>query len=475
MVVRPARPFAVRTGLPAALGRPFVAVAALLWVTLCTLGAPCARAQVTPAFGSLGLGREFSTGIEGGTVYVWGTVRPFSTEDVSSLDVYSIAAGSNVACLLLSSNLSVVCRGQDAASDARIADAPTNQSFLQLSAGVQHVCGLTADFDFWDFATQAPRSSLSDAEVAEFESTVRPICWGNGVTSSRGNESFLTPSYIGLPDDPVVDVTVGDSFTCSRTRTGRVNCDGTFGSSGDFDAFENTKDVTDPSFDNREGVVFSTIVAGSDHVCGVGTATNGDVLHCWGSAGRVVTDPSFLPTGSDFQTGPGSVASGSGFSCALRTDRTPVCWGRIISSFFPTTPTTTAFSYITAGAQHVCGIRVSDSSTQCWGFCEHAECFPPEQLAPTTVGCSQLASTGTCVAFARNDNSTGTGMCAVPDCSGFIWDADGECRCSTETVPVWTLLGPTPTPAPGAPTPPEALVFCEPRERLILRKVSCPP
>lgn len=473
MLYRPARPFASRMGWPTPFGRPTAAAAALLWATVCALGVLHVRAQVTPAFGSLGLGSEFSAGIEEQKVYVWGTVRPFNTEGVADLDVYSVAAGNNYACMLLAGNLSAVCIGQDASSDARIAGTLTNQSYLKLSAGVQHVCGLTADFSYWDFGTQAPREGLTAAEVEEFESSVRPACWGNGVTNSRGNDSFLTPSYIGSREDPVVDVSVGDSFTCTRTRSGEINCDGTFGTSGDFDTYANTKDVTDPSFDNPDGVTFDIIVAGYDHVCGIGTPTNGNTLKCWGSAGQSVSAEANIPTGSEFMTGEGSLASGNGFSCVLRSDRTPVCWGRFVASFIPETPSTTQFSYITAGRFHVCGIRVADSSTECWGICEHAECNPPEQLAPSTVGCSRVASVGTCMAFARNDSATSTGMCSLPDCAGFSWDADGDCQCTISTVPVWTLIGPTPTPEPGAPAPTESLVFCEPVERQVLRSVNC--
>jgi len=435
-----------------------------------------AGAQVTPAFGSLGLGSEFSAGVEDATVYVWGTVRPFNTEDVAALDVYSIVAGNNYACMLRSTDLSVVCRGQDATSDARIAEALTNQSYLQLSAGVQHVCGLTADFSYWDFGASAPRSSLSAADVAAFEGSIRPSCWGNGVTNARGNDSFLTPAYIGSPGDPVVDVSVGDSFTCTRTRSGRINCDGTFGSNGDYGAYINTKDVTDPSFDNPNGVTFGVVVAGYDHVCGVGTPTGGNAVHCWGSANLGVVQAANIPAGTAFRTEAGALASGNGFSCVLRDDRTPVCWGAFSQFFTPPTPSTTRFSYITAGRFHVCGIRVVDSSTECWGVCEHAECNPPEQLAPRSVGCSALASTGGgCMAYARNDTGVTppVGMCAAPDCTGYVWDADGECRCARATATVWTYEGPTPTPAPGVGAPAEALVYCRPLERQVLRVLSC--
>ncbi|GAB0494420.1 hypothetical protein MMPV_005713 [Pyropia vietnamensis] len=435
-------------------------------------------AQVTPEFGSLGLGSEFSAGVEDGTVYVWGTVRPFNTEDVAGLSVYSVAAGNNYACMLLSSNLSAVCIGQDASSDARIAGTLTNQSYLKLSAGVQHVCGLTADFSYWDYAAQAPRADLTAAETAAFEASIVPVCWGNGVTNSRGNDSFLTPAVIGSADDPVVDVSVGDSFTCTRTRAGSINCDGTFGTTGDYDAYANTKDVTEPSLENPDGIVFQSLVAGYDHVCGVGTPTGGNALHCWGSASLAVVNEANIPTGTDFRTGPGSLASGNGFSCALRTDQTPVCWGGFSRFFSPGTPSTTQFSYITAGRFHVCGIRTIDSSTECWGVCEHAECNPPEQLAPSTVGCSRIDSPaspgGRCMAWSRNTTApVPRGLCTAPSCAGYVWDTDGDCQCGRVLADVWTYTAPTPTPPPGGTAEVPELVFCERMERLVLRAVSC--
>lgn len=452
------------------------AAAATAALSLAVAPAPAA-AQVTPEFGSLGLGSEFSAGVEDGTVYVWGTVRPFNTENVAGLSVYSVAAGNNYACMLRAANLQAVCIGQDASSDARIAGTPTGTSFLKLSAGVQHVCGLTADFGQWDFAAQAPRAGLTAAETAAFEASITPVCWGNGVTNSRGNDSFLTPADIGNPDDPVVDVSVGDSFTCTRTRAGAINCDGTFGTTGDYDAYANTQDVTQPSFDNPDGIAFQSLVAGYDHVCGVGTPTNGNALHCWGSASLAVVNDANIPTGTAFRTGPGALASGNGFSCALRSDQTPVCWGGFSRFFSPGTPSSTQFSYITAGRFHVCGIRVIDSSTECWGVCEHAECNPPEQLAPSTVGCSRLeaaAAGGRCMAWSRNTTAPAPrGLCTAPSCAGYVWDADGDCQCGRVLVDVWTFTAPTPTPSPGGAAEVPALVFCERMERLVLRAVSC--
>lgn len=454
-----------------------VATAAAAAAVVVSVAPAPAAAQVTPEFGSLGLGSEFSAGIEDGTVYVWGTVRPFNTEDVAGLSVYSVAAGNNYACMLLAGNLSAVCIGQDAASDARIAGATGDRAYLKLSAGVQHVCGLTADFSDWDFAAQAPRADLTPAEVAAFEATIGPVCWGNGVTNRRGNDSFLTPAIIGTPGDPVVDVSVGDSFTCTRTRAGAINCDGTFGTTGDYDAYANTKDVTEPSFDNPDGIAFTSLVAGYDHVCGVGTPTNGNALHCWGSASLAVVNDANIPTGTAFRTGPGSLASGNGFSCALRTDQTPVCWGGFARFFSPATPSNTQFRYLTAGRFHVCGIRAIDSSTECWGVCEHAECNPPEQLAPSTVGCSRLdaaAAGGRCMAWSRNTTEAAPrGLCTAPACAGYVWDTDGDCQCGRVLADVWTYAAPTPTPPPGGSAEVPALVFCERMERLVLRAVSC--
>lgn len=62
-----------------------------------------------------------------------------------------------------------------------------------------------AGLDFWDFDAQAPRSTRSDEETADLESSVRAVGWGNGVTSSGGNGSFPTPSSRDCPFPPARD------------------------------------------------------------------------------------------------------------------------------------------------------------------------------------------------------------------------------------------------------------------------------
>ena len=58
-----------------------------------------------------------------------------------------------------------------------------------------------------------------------------------------------------------------------------------------------------------------------------------------------------------------SISVGYGYTCALREDGTPVCWGNSTSA---STPSDGRLAAISSGATHACGLR-HDGTAVCWG------------------------------------------------------------------------------------------------------------
>ena len=62
-----------------------------------------------------------------------------------------------------------------------------------------------------------------------------------------------------------------------------------------------------------------------------------------------------------------SVSAGASHTCGVRqSDAQVQCWGRNLSGE-ATPPAGVAFTSVSAGEYHGCGIRQSDAQVQCWG------------------------------------------------------------------------------------------------------------
>lgn len=70
-----------------------------------------------------------------------------------------------------------------------------------------------------------------------------------------------------------------------------------------------------------------------------------------------------------------AVAVGGGYSCALRIDGSPVCWGD--DEYGETSPPQDArYSAIASGSRHSCGLR-ADGTPECWGYDGDGRLTPP--------------------------------------------------------------------------------------------------
>ena len=109
---------------------------------------------------------------------------------------------------------------------------------------------------------------------------------------------------------------------------------------------------------------FSSVSAGKEHTCGVGT--DGSVA-CWGEDWSGETQP---PEG-EFS----SVSVGQDHTCGVRIDGSVACWGD--NEEGQATPPEGEFSSVSAGEYHTCGVR-TDGSVVCWGANGRGQATPPE-------------------------------------------------------------------------------------------------
>lgn len=228
-------------------------------------------------------------------------------------------------------------------------------------------------------------------------------CWGSNAegqlgTGSAGGESDVPASVDG--DRTFSAIAAGGSHTCAVDESGAAWCWGE-GSEGQLGAEgADGSDVPTPVDDDHE---FVTIAAGGEHTCAIDD--DGDAW-CWGShsAGQIGTgSPPEDEIGAADENGdydvpapvaePGmergpytAIVAGAEHSCALDDQDGSFCWGSHSHGQLGTdhvregnqvpSPTMVkqghAFSVITAGALHTCGIDDEDQAW-CWGSQGHGQ------------------------------------------------------------------------------------------------------
>lgn len=282
------------------------------------------------------------------------------------LSFVQVSAGSSHTCGVTSTNLAY-CWGRgylgDGTTNGSLIPVPVagGLRFARVSAGNGHTCGITT--------------------------TYRAYCWGyNG----DGNLGDGTTTDRRTPT-PVADnrsfrqVTAGPGYTCAVTRWDVAFCWGT-NEDGRLGIGRNEWIRLKPT-PVAGGLRFRQVIAGGLHACG---ATTDDRAYCWGSnyTGALGTStptpvslkPVAVAGGLRFRmvvAGGGIVLIPSeqhedGLSCGLTTDNLAYCWGDGSGSIgsVSRTPSPVPGGYrfrgINLGTHHICAVTFSDDA-YCWG------------------------------------------------------------------------------------------------------------
>lgn len=242
--------------------------------------------------------------------------------------------------------------------------------FVQLSAGDEHTCALTAQG--------------------------KAYCWGDDRLGQLGNGDAATghqgvPFPVEMPAGvSFTRISAGQLYTCALTSDGLAYCWGL----DNFDKLGNGATLTDPQtrphpVEMPDGVRFSSISAGSYHTCAL---TPGGQAYCWGSDlqgelgdggpmafSQAVPTPVQMPAGTSFT----SVVVGGSHTCALAAGGHAYCWGsdgggmgQLGNGAFTTSdqpapvsvqmPAGADFTTLAAGYSHTCASG-ADGRAWCWG------------------------------------------------------------------------------------------------------------
>jgi alpha-tubulin suppressor-like RCC1 family protein len=313
-----------------------------------------------------------------------------------------------------------------------------NKAFVQLSAGYEHTCGLTAD------------------GVA--------YCWGSDYFGQLGNGDGLGDSPSPSPVDTsaiggnktFLRLTAGNAHTCGLTADGVAYCWG-MGDSGQLGNGGTAQNAQSPSPVDTSTVagnkVFVQLSAGVEHTCGV---TADGAAYCWGSDyhGQLGNSGTPQSTGSPSLVDTSALsrkkqfvklAAGIDYACGLTSTGAVHCWGhndfgqlgigsalQNAESPLPvdtsTIPGNKAFVQLDTGVSHTCALT-ADFVAYCWGRDVSGELgnggTSQNTLSPSPVDTSTISGNKTFVQLAGGqDHSCGL----TADGVGYCWGSDGYGR-----------------------------------------------
>jgi len=210
-------------------------------------------------------------------------------------------------------------------------------------------------------------------------------CWGGNEYGQVGNGTEIRDSamgsaasaqVIGIAD--VTAISAGSSHTCAVSKDNTVKCWG-YNLHGQLGDGSTTNRATATPVANLPAV--SAIAAGAWHTCALGKDRT---VECWGrddsgqlGDGTTTSSPSPTATPIPGLSNVKAIAAGGSHTCAIRKDRTVVCWGNnqsgqlgdgtLTSSTTPVPVSNlTGVVSIAAGGSHTCAVR-KDRTVVCWG------------------------------------------------------------------------------------------------------------
>ena len=260
----------------------------------------------------------------------------------------------------------------------------------------------------------------SNPTVATVNASGRAIFLSAGTTTFTAKSAFTTSTInvTALPRQ-FLSIDNGDDFACGYTNLGRGYCwglgeAGQLASSPDSACFGEVGRVDErcaltPKRFAGPALEFTNVSAGGVNGCGI---TRDKLIYCWGDdtygqIGNGKRGGGPQPTlATVAQVRFDSVTVGGRHACALSTTRQVYCWGADASGqlgdtvrIFSTTPipiaSPLAFSAISAGRSHTCGI--SGGTVYCWGADElgqlgRGSVGNPSDVPVAVVGVSSVSA-----------------------------------------------------------------------------------
>ena len=218
-----------------------------------------------------------------------------------------------------------------------------NDVFVQISIGVSHQCGLTADGE--------------------------TKCWG---FFTGGPQTVAAPKF--------ESITHGATHTCGLTRAGEAYCWDNYNSYNFGQLGYGTNDASDTPLPVVGGIRFASVAAGYNHTCGLDTHGR---AYCWGrnyigQLGDGTTDDKLEPTPVATTLRFTEIRGGNSHTCALTRQGDAYCWGNGYSgqlgngvSGSSTTPVPVSggirFRSLAGAGGVECGVA-RDGAIYCWGW-----------------------------------------------------------------------------------------------------------
>jgi alpha-tubulin suppressor-like RCC1 family protein len=246
--------------------------------------------------------------------------------------------------------------------------------------------------------------SAGRAHTCALASNKTAYCWGSGNVGQLGNgrtDHVSVPVAVSAPDGgrslTFLSLAAGDGHTCGVASDGAAYCwgNGNSGQLGNGDTDFSSLPVLVSAPRNVQKLVFSSVVAGRAHTCGL---TRDGTTYCWGYNGYLrhggTPDYPTTPVMIDEALKFSSLSAGGFHTCGLTSSGKAYCWGdgsngqlgngdtpKLMSSPVavtnPQNGPVLVFSSLSAGFRYTCGVTsnnaTSGNGAYCWGYGDDGE------------------------------------------------------------------------------------------------------